>query len=96
MSCSHEKGDCSQLVVLVADGTGKTSKARLACPRWFQLLGCTAGGATVNLVYGDKTAQVEIVNAGNASRAYVGAGGDVFLQLSGMTPGETAFLGVSR
>lgn len=95
MSCGHA-GDCSQLVVLVADAAGKTSTARLCHPRWWQVLGVTSGGYRVFVTYGDKTAQVDNVVGGLHSTAFVGMGADVFVSLDNMQPGATAFIGVSR
>lgn len=95
MSCHHES-DCSQLVILVADGAGKTSRARLCHARWWQVLGVTAGGYRVWVTYGDTTAQIDTVAGGLHSVAYVGMGGDIFVSLDNMQPGATAFIGVSR
>jgi hypothetical protein len=95
MSCGHA-GDCSQLVVLVADAAGKTSTARLCHPRWWQVLGVTTGGYRVFVTYGDKTAQVDTLAGGLHSTAFVGMGADVFVSLDNMQPGATAFIGVSR
>lgn len=95
MSCHHE-GDCSQLVILVADPTGKTSRARLCHPRWWQVLGVTSGGYQLFVTYGPTTAQVDNVPGGLHSAAFVGMGGDIFVEMAGMQPGATAFIGVSR
>lgn len=95
MSCTHES-DCSQLVILVADAGGKTSRARLCHPRWWQVLGVTTGGYRVFVTYGDTTAQVDNVVGGLHSTAFVGMGGDIFVSLDNMQPGATAFIAVSR
>jgi len=98
MSCSHRASD---LVVLVADATGATTRVRLCCARWWMVLGTQSPGAVpspyqVWLDYGGQRVHVDTVAGGLHGTAMVAAGDDIFIQLVGMTPGSTAYLGVGR
>jgi hypothetical protein len=48
------------------------------------------------LDYGGQRVHVDTVAGGLHGTAMVAAGDDIFIQLVGMTPGSTAYLGVGR
>jgi len=98
MACAQHS--TSDLVTLVADSTGSTTRVRLCCARWWQVLGArdalAASAYQVWVVYGPNEVQVDNVATGLHSTAFVGAGDDIFVQLRGMTAGARAYLGIGR